>query len=151
MRAVVQRVREASCEVNGKLVGSIGKGMVVFLGVGRKDQLVDVQYLAEKIADLRIFADEKDKMNLSLAQVKGEVLVIPQFTLYGDCRKGLRPDFMEAAPPDLARRFYLKFVALMGEKVTVVKEGKFGAKMRIKVDNDGPVTLILNSGSTFVN
>ena len=149
MRAVVQRVREASCEVNGKLVGSIGAGMVVFLGVGGQDGLVDVQYLAEKIANLRIFADEKNKMNLSLAQVKGEVLVIPQFTLYGDCRKGLRPDFIEAAPPDLARRLFLKFVALMREKVTTVKEGKFGAKMRIKVDNDGPVTLILSSGSAF--
>ncbi len=149
MRAVVQRVREASCEVNGKLVGSVRKGMVVFLAVGRQDQLLDVQYLAEKIANLRIFADEKDKMNLSLAQVKGEVLIIPQFTLYGDCRKGLRPDFTEAAPPGLARRFYLKFVALMREKVTTVKEGRFGAKMRIKVDNDGPVTLILSSGSTF--
>ena len=149
MRAVVQRVRGASCEVNGKLVGSIGAGMVVFLGVGRKDGLVDVEYLAEKIANLRIFADEKDKMNLSLAQVKGEVLVIPQFTLYGDCRKGLRPDFMEAAPPNLARRFYLKFVASMKEKAAIVKEGRFGAKMRIKVDNDGPVTLILSSSSTF--
>jgi D-tyrosyl-tRNA(Tyr) deacylase len=149
MRAVVQRVREASCEVNGKLVGSIGAGMVVFLGVGREDELVDVEYLAEKIANLRIFADEKDKMNLSLSQVRGEVLVIPQFTLYGDCRKGLRPDFIEAAPPNLARRFYLKFVTLMKEKVTAVKEGRFGAKMRIKVDNDGPVTLILSSGDTF--
>ncbi len=149
MRAVVQRVREASCQVNGKLVGSIGAGMVVFLGVGRKDRLADVQYLAEKIANFRIFGDEQDKMNLSLAQVKGEVLIIPQFTLYGNCRKGLRPDFIEAAPPNLARRFYLKFVTLMREKVTTVKTGKFGAKMRIKVDNDGPVTLILSSGSSF--
>lgn len=145
MRAVIQRVREARCQVEEKVVGSIKKGIVVFLAVGKEDKLADVEYLAEKIVNLRIFPDEKGKMNLSLLQVGGDVLIIPQFTLYGNCEKGLRPNFIEAAAADFARKYYLKFLELMKRKVAVVEGGKFGERMRVAVDNEGPVTLILDS------
>jgi len=141
----VQRVRKASCEVEGKVIGSIDKGIVVFLGIGKEDNLKDAEYLAHKIAHLRIFEDDKGKMNLSLVQVKGEALVVSQFTVYGDCRKGLRPNFVRAASPDIAESLYLKFVELMKKEKVVVKTGKFGAMMRVTVDNEGPVTLILDS------
>jgi len=145
MRAVIQRVGKASCEVEGKLVGAIKKGVVVFLGVGRGDTVEDAEYLAEKIVNLRIFEDEKDKMNLSLVHIGGEILIIPQFTLYGDCRKGLRPNFMRAASRNLAEELFLKFVELVIKKGFSPQQGSFGAKMRIAVENDGPVTLILES------
>jgi len=145
MRAVIQRAREARCQVEEKIVGSIKKGIVVFLAVGKEDKLADVEYLAEKIVNLRIFPDEKGKMNLSLLQVGGDVLTIPQFTLYGNCEKGLRPNFIEAAGPDLARKYYLKFLELIKRKVATVEGGKFGERMRVAVDNEGPVTLILDS------
>jgi len=145
MRAVIQRVGEASCEVEGKLVGAIKKGVVVFLGVGRGDTVKDAEYLAEKIVNLRIFEDEKGKMNLSLVHIGGEILIIPQFTLYGDCRKGLRPNFMRAASRNLAEGLFLKFVELVIKKGFSPQQGSFGAKMRIAVENDGPVTLILES------
>ncbi len=145
MRAVIQRVGEASCEVEGKLVGAIKKGVVIFLGVGRVDTVKDAEYLAEKIVNLRIFEDEKGKMNLSLVQVEGEILIIPQFTLYGECRKGLRPNFMRAASRNLAEGLFLRFVELVRKKGFSPQQGRFGAKMRIGVENDGPVTLILES------
>ncbi len=145
MRAVIQRAREARCQVEEKIVGSIKKGIVVFLAVGKEDKLADVEYLAEKIVNLRIFPDEKGKMNLSLLQVGGDVLTIPQFTLYGNCEKGLRPNFIEAAGPDFARKYYLKFLKLIKRKVATVEGGKFGERMRVAVDNEGPVTLILDS------
>ena len=145
MRAVTQRVGKASCEVEGKLVGAIKKGVVVFLGVGRGDTVEDAEYLAEKIVNLRMFEDEKGKMNLSLVHIGGEILIIPQFTLYGDCRKGLRPNFMRAASRNLAEELFLKFVELVIKKGFSPQQGSFGAKMRIAVENDGPVTLILES------
>ena len=145
MRAVTQRVGKASCKVKGKLVGSIRKGVVVFLGVGRGDTVKDAEYLAEKIVNLRIFEDEKGKMNLSLVHIGGEILIIPQFTLYGECRKGLRPNFMRAASGNLAEELFLKFVELVIKKGFSPQQGSFGAKMQIAVENDGPVTLILES------
>ncbi len=145
MRAVTQRVGKASCKVEGTLVGAIKKGMVVFLGVGRGDTVEDAEYLAEKIVNLRMFEDEKGKMNLSLVHIGGEILIIPQFTLYGDCRKGLRPNFMRAASRNLAEELFLKFVELVIKKGFSPQQGSFGAKMRIVVENDGPVTLILES------
>ncbi len=144
MRAVVQRVTKATCWVGEKEVGSIDKGMVVFLGVGKDDKLQDTEYMANKILNLRIFGDLQDKLNLSLFQVEGEVLIIPQFTVYGDCRKGHRPNFIKAAPPQRAKLLYLKVVEIIKEKIPRVEEGIFGVKMRVRVDNEGPVTLILD-------
>ncbi|MEA3485960.1 MAG: D-aminoacyl-tRNA deacylase [Candidatus Aerophobetes bacterium] len=145
MRVVIQRVRKALCQVDGETIGAVNKGMVVFLGIEKKDKLQDAEYLAEKLVNLRIFDDERGKMNLSLTQTKGEILIIPQFTLYGNCRKGLRPNFTEAAPPEVARRFYLKFIELVKKRIDKVENGEFGSRMRILVDNEGPVTLILDS------
>jgi D-tyrosyl-tRNA(Tyr) deacylase len=145
MRAVIQRVGEASCEVEGKLVGAIKNGVVVFLGVGRGDTVEDAEWLAEKIVNLRIFEDEKGRMNLSLVHTGGEILIIPQFTLYGDCSKGLRPNFMRAASRNLAEELFLEFVELVTKKGFSPQQGSFGAKMRIAVENNGPVTLILES------
>ncbi len=144
MRAVVQRVTKATCWVGEKEVGSIDKGMVVFLGVGRDDKLQDTECMANKILNLRIFGDLQDKLNLSLLQVGGEVLIIPQFTVYGDCRKGHRPNFIKAALPQRAKSLYLKVVEIIKEKIPRVEEGVFGVKMRVRVDNEGPVTLILD-------
>lgn len=145
MRAVVQRVNKASCWVGEKEVGSINKGIVIFLGIGKDDELGDTKYMANKILNLRIFGDSQDKLNLSLLQVRGEVLIIPQFTVYGNCRKGYRPNFIKAATPQRAKSLYFKVVQIMREKIHRVEEGVFGAKMRVRVDNDGPVTLILDS------
>lgn len=145
MRVIIQRAKKAECRVEGEVVGLINKGMVVFLGVKKGDKLSDVEYLVEKIVNLRIFSDEKEKMNFSLLQVKGEILIIPQFTLYGSCKKGLRPNFVEAASLEVAQQYYLKFIELMSKRVNTVENGQFGAKMRVVVDNDGPVTLIVNS------
>lgn len=145
MRVVIQRVRKALCEIEGRTVGAIGRGMVAFLGIGKGDRLQDAKYLAEKLVNLRVFEDDKGKMNLSLAQTGGEILIIPQFTLYGNCRKGLRPNFTDAAPPEIAKDLYLKFIELMKKRITKVERGEFGARMRILVDNEGPVTLILDS------
>lgn len=145
MRAVIQRVNRALCEVGRETVGSTGKGIVVFLGIGREDGPREAEYLANKIVNLRIFSDEEGKMNHSLAQVGGEVLVIPQFTVYGDCRKGMRPNFIRAASPGLAKRLYLKFIEMVEKRKIRVERGKFGAVMKVMVDNDGPVTLILDS------
>jgi len=145
VRVVIQRVRKALCEIEGRTVGAIGRGMVAFLGIGKGDRLQDAKYLAEKLVNLRVFEDDKGKMNLSLAQTGGEILIIPQFTLYGNCRKGLRPNFTDAAPPEIAKDLYLKFIELMKKRITKVERGEFGARMRILVDNEGPVTLILDS------
>jgi D-tyrosyl-tRNA(Tyr) deacylase len=117
---------------------------VIFLGIGKEDGIEDIEYLAHKIINLRIFEDGKGKMNLSLAQVKGEMLVISQFTVYGDCKKGLRPNFARAASPEVAEQLYLKFIEIMKKKGIKAETGKFGAIMRVKVDNEGPVTLILD-------
>jgi len=149
MRAVVQRVKKGSVSVNGETVSAIGTGLVVLLGVGKEDTGADASYLAEKIANLRIFSDREDKMNLSLLDVKGEVLAVSQFTLYGDCRKGRRPGFSDAADPVRANGLYKKFLAALREIGVPVKTGVFQADMLVHIENDGPVTMLLESRKLF--
>jgi len=145
LRAVLQRVKQASVEVDGEVVGSIDKGLVLLLGAKTEDQEEDVNFLVEKCLNLRIFEDDKGKMNLSALDVRAEVLVISQFTLYADTRKGRRPSFTEALNPEEAERLYLRFIELTREKGLKVESGVFGAKMLVKIFNWGPVTLILDS------
>lgn len=145
MKLVVQRSKEASVTVNGEVVGKINNGLVVLVGVTHEDKEDDAKYLADKIVNLRIFDDNDGKMNLSLLDVQGEILSISQFTLYGDCRKGRRPNFMNAAKPDLANDLYEKFNQYIREKGVKVETGIFGAMMDVSLINDGPVTLILDS------
>lgn len=149
MRAVVQRVEKARVTVEGRETGRIGAGLVVYLAVGQGDSAADCVYLAEKIAGLRIFEDEKGLMNLSVKESGGEVLCISQFTLYGDCRKGRRPSFIAAAPPEEAALLFEEFCTGLKEKGLVVATGLFGAAMRIEQINDGPVTILLDSRKTF--
>ncbi len=149
MRAVVQRVSSAECLVGGKRVGKIGKGLVVLLGIGKGEKEKDAEWMAKKIVNLRIFEDDKGKMNLSLLQVGGEILLVPQFTLYGDCRKGYRPTFSQAAPPDVAERMFYKVKQIIAEYLGEVACGVFGAKMKVRLENDGPVTLIISSRGKF--
>lgn len=149
MRAVVQRVHRAYVEVNGEAVGEIGPGLVVFLGVGREDGPDDSDYLANKIAVLRIFEDEAGLMNLSVQDSGGSVLGISQFTLLGDCRKGRRPGFSAAAPPQEAVKLYEDFCERLESHGLIVARGQFQENMRILVDNDGPVTLLLDSKKQF--
>ncbi|MFQ5842645.1 MAG: D-aminoacyl-tRNA deacylase [Thermodesulfobacteriota bacterium] len=145
MRAVVQRVKSAAVSVDADLIASIGRGLVVFLGVGKEDDAGDVEYLVEKIPHLRIFQDEGEKFNRSLMDVGGEILVVSQFTLFGDCRKGRRPSFTEAADPDYARDLYDHFVSGLGGKGLRVQAGRFQAMMMVSLVNDGPVTLLLDT------
>lgn len=145
MRAVIQRVSRAKVTVDGQVVGSIGRGLLVLLGVGVDDEAADAAYLAEKIPFLRIFEDAAGKLNRSLFEIEGEALVVSQFTLYGDCRRGRRPSFSSAAPPDKARRLYELFVAQLQEKGIKVATGTFQAHMLVELVNDGPVTLWLES------
>ena len=145
MRAVVQRVAEAGVEVDGRTVGEIGRGFCVLLGVGVGDTEREAEWLAEKIVNLRIFEDENDKLNLSLADVDGEMLIVSQFTLYGDCRKGRRPAFVDAAPPDEGRRLYEYFSERVKSLGVRTAYGVFQAHMLVKIMNDGPVTLILDT------
>lgn len=145
MRVVVQRSKNASVTVGGKTVGSIEKGFVLLVGVTHEDSEEDAAFLADKIANLRVFEDENGKMNLSLLDQEGEILSVSQFTLYGDCRKGRRPNFMEAAKPDHAIKIYEAFNRFLEEKGLRVETGEFGAMMDVKLTNDGPVTLILES------
>lgn len=149
MRAVVQRVRSASVSVDDHVVGEIGKGLLVLLGVGKDDSEEDVRYLSEKIVNLRIFDDDQGKMNLSLLDVGGGMLVVSQFTLYGDCRRGRRPSYSDSAPPDIARALYERFVETVKEYGLDVQTGVFAAKMLVKLENDGPVTLLLDSKKVF--
>ena len=145
MRAVIQRVTEAFVEVDGEEVGRIGLGLLVLLGVGQGDTVEDAQYLARKIVNLRIFPDEAGKMNLSLKEVGGEALLVSQFTLYAETRKGNRPSFAKAAPPDVGRRLYEAAIEAFLEQGVHVETGVYGAHMRVHLVNDGPVTLILDS------
>jgi D-tyrosyl-tRNA(Tyr) deacylase len=149
VRAVVQRVSEASVRVDGSEVGAIGKGVLVFLGVGREDGLEDVRYLSEKIANLRIFQDAGDKMNLSVQDIGGGILIISQFTLWADCRKGRRPSFTDAAPPEQAKSLYEAFIEELRKTSLPVATGVFQAEMKVHLVNDGPVTILLDSQKRF--
>lgn len=151
MRAVIQRVTNSKVEVDGKTIGEINQGLLVFLGVGHEDGQLDVKYLAEKIVNLRIFEDDESKMNLSLRDIGGEILVVSQFTLQGDIRKGRRPNFGEAARPDQAKPLYLDFIekCKLYEEIKKVASGEFGADMQIDLTNDGPVTILLDSKKEF--
>lgn len=145
MRAVVQRVLRADLSVDGKLISNIDKGIVVFWGVGEGDQEIDVIKLVNKISKLRIFEDENGKMNLSLKDVDGQILLVSQFTLFADCRHGNRPSFINAEKPERANELYIKAKELFEKENISVQTGIFGADMKINVLNDGPVTIILNS------
>lgn len=145
MRACIQRVKEASVSIENKIIGKIDKGLLILLGVTHQDTEKDAQYLANKIVNLRIFEDKSNKFNLSMLDVNGQALIISQFTLYGDCRKGRRPDFTQAASPELAKGLYLKFIEIMKKTGITVAEGEFGAMMLVDIHNDGPVTLIVDS------
>lgn len=149
MRAVVQRVRAARVEVDGEVVGAIGRGLCCFVGAGRDDRDADLDYVADKIAGLRIFEDEAGKMNRSVVEVAGEVLAVSQFTLYGDARRGRRPSFSTAMAPAEAREAFDRFVAALRARGLSVATGRFQAEMRVVVDNDGPVTILLDSSRTF--
>jgi D-tyrosyl-tRNA(Tyr) deacylase len=146
MRAVVQRVTEAAVMIDGEAVARIAGGLCVLLGVGAADTEADAHYLCDKIMGLRLFDDEAGKMNRALGEVGGALLVVSQFTLYGDCRTGRRPSFTDAAPPTLAERLYLRFVERARAAAVPVATGRFQARMRVTLVNDGPVTLVLDSG-----
>ncbi|EES51323.1 D-aminoacyl-tRNA deacylase [Clostridium botulinum] len=149
MRAVVQRVTSSSVKVEDNIVGSIEKGLNVLIGISKSDTLEDLKYIRDKVINLRIFQDEKEKMNLSLLDIKGELLVISQFTLYGDCRKGRRPNFMDAKGGEEAKELYEEFLSLLKESNLKVETGEFGADMKVEINNDGPVTIILDSSKNF--
>lgn len=145
MRAVIQRVKHASVTVENKVIGKIGHGLLILLGVGGGDSETDMKYIADKSMGLRIFSDENDKMNLSVSDVGGEILVVSQFTLYGDCRKGRRPNFTPAMEPVGANAMYEKFVKYLEDSGMRVQKGSFGADMKVELLNDGPVTILLDS------
>lgn len=145
MKAVLTRVQYASVAIDGETVGKIGQGFLILLGVGPQDTEKECRLLAEKALGLRIFEDENGKMNLGLEQVGGEVLVVSQFTLYGNCRKGRRPSFAEAADPELGNALYEKFLSVCAELGYPPQHGRFGADMKVESLNDGPVTLILDT------
>lgn len=149
MRAVVQRVSEASVKVDGRVVGRIGRGLLVLLGVGRGDTIADADYLVDKTLGLRIFRDDQGKMNLDVFQSGGSLLVVSQFTLYGDCRKGRRPSFDQAAEPVQARALYEYFVEQARARQVRVETGEFQAYMSVELINDGPVTLLFDSKRLF--
>jgi len=145
MKAVLTRVKSASVTIDGQVVGKIGQGFLILLGVGPEDNEQTCRYLAEKCLGLRVFEDENGKMNLGLEQVGGQVLVVSQFTLYGNCRKGRRPSFTDAAGPELGNALYEKFLSICEELGYPPQHGQFGADMQVESINDGPVTLILDT------
>jgi len=149
MRAVIQRVSSASVRIDKKITGQIGHGLVVLVGIHTDDTNRDLQWLADKIINLRIFNDEQGKMNISLADMSGEMLIISQFTLYGDCRKGRRPGYSNGAPPEIAEPLYLKFVEEVKNHRINVATGTFQTAMEVELVNDGPVTLMLDSEKKF--
>lgn len=149
MRAVIQRVTRASVTVEGVKISEIGKGFLVLLGVGQEDSEKDMEYIVDKITNLRVFEDENEKMNLSLKDINGELLVVSQFTLYGDCRKGRRPSFSSAAHPTNANEMYLEVCERLRGQGFDVKTGQFAAMMDVELVNDGPVTIMLDSQRNF--
>ena len=149
MRAVVQRVSSASVEINTSTAGKIGKGILVLLGVSNQDTEKEVRFMADKVINLRIFPDKEDKMNLSAKDVDGEILVVSQFTLYGDCRKGRRPSYNDAAMPEKAKELYNLFVDTIKESGLKIATGEFQAMMQVSLVNDGPVTILLDSEKQF--
>jgi D-tyrosyl-tRNA(Tyr) deacylase len=149
MRAVVQRVTRARVTVNGNVTGEIEKGLVVLLGIARDDLPTDSEYLAEKIVALRIFDDEQGKMNLSVKDVGGGILVISQFTLFGDVRRGLRPSWIDAAAPEIAEPLYEYFMTEIRKRLSNISTGNFRSKMQVELVNDGPVTILLDSRKVF--
>ena len=149
MRAVVQRVSSAEVRVDDKMVGRVGKGLLVYLGVGKEDTVSDIEYMAEKVSGLRIFEDENGKMNLSVKDIEGEILAISQFTLYGDVRKGKRPSFSDSAAPDKGEELYNQFISRIQGIGIRIDKGIFGAHMMVDYVNDGPVTILLDSKKQF--
>jgi len=149
MRVVIQRVLEAKVEAEGRTTGEIGRGLLVYLGVAKGDTEADVPFIAEKIANLRVFGDENGKMNLSVQDAGGEILLVSQFTLYGDCRKGRRPGFDQAGEPELATKLYEQTIQTLRQMGLKVETGVFAAHMHVSSVNDGPVTFILDSGRLF--
>lgn len=149
MRAVVQRVSSAEVRVDDKMVGRVGKGLLVYLGVGKEDTVSDIEYMAEKVSGLRIFEDENGKMNLSVQDIEGEILAISQFTLYGDVRKGKRPSFSDSAAPDKSEELYNQFIRRIQGIGIRIEKGIFGAHMMVDYVNDGPVTILLDSKKQF--
>lgn len=145
MRILAQRVRSASVTVDGTVTGSIGQGLLIFLGVGPEDTEQIAEKMAEKLMRLRIFSDQQDKINLSVQDVGGSLLVVSQFTLYADCRKGNRPSFVQAAPPALANQLYAHFQEYCKQTIPIVESGIFGADMQVQLCNDGPFTVFLDS------
>jgi len=145
MKACIQRVNEAQVTVEGEVVGRIGRGLLVLLGVGHRDEQRNAERLADKLVNLRIFEDDQGKMNRSLSEIAGEMLVVSQFTLWGDCRKGRRPSFINAAPPDVAEEHYEHFCSMVEQKGIPVARGRFRTHMDVALINDGPVTLNLES------
>lgn len=149
MRAVVQRVKSASVTVDGELVSEIGAGVLIFLGVAHEDTTTELEYIANKVANLRIFEDAEGKMNCSLLETGGAALVVSQFTLYGDCRKGRRPSFIDAARPEAANALYEQFIAALEKQNVPTHGGTFQAMMDVELINDGPVTILLDSDKNF--
>ncbi|GAA0177285.1 D-aminoacyl-tRNA deacylase [Clostridium sediminicola] len=149
MRAVVQRVRSSSVKVEGNIVGKIGYGLNVLLGISIDDGNEDIEYMKDKILNLRIFEDENGKLNKSLKDINGDIIIISQFTLYGDCRKGRRPSFSNALSGDKSKVLYEEFVKLCKSEVENVSTGVFGADMDVEINNDGPVTLLVDSKRIF--
>lgn len=145
MKLVIQRVNRASVKVDGEIVGRIGVGFLVFIGVAEDDTEEVLRHFVDKLLKLRIFKDENGKINLSLADVGGGLLLVSQFTLYADCKKGNRPSFIRAGGPEMANAMYEQFVALCRERVPVVQTGRFGADMKVELENDGPFTVIFDS------
>ena len=149
MRAVIQRVLQAEVNVEGRQVGKIDKGLLVYLGVGKEDTVDDAHFMADKLVNLRIFADQAGKMNRSVQDIDGAILLVSNFTLHGDCRKGRRPGFDAAAAPEAAQQLYEKVIEMITEQGTAVEKGAFGEYMHVTSINDGPVTFLLDSGRLF--